>query len=111
MAELGIRPFDLGQMIAELWQLKLFRNIDAGVWLIEAFADGYGPVDVSFVFRTILHVGAHLICFGSQTPGWGTEEQSKHIVEVGRDVLVNAWNKDRKSFDGHDLGCLFQHVE
>ncbi|KAF5001411.1 hypothetical protein FDECE_10940 [Fusarium decemcellulare] len=98
MAQLGVRPLDLGQMIAELWQLKLYKDLDAGEWLIRAFADGYGTVDDEFAYRTIIHVGVHLICFGSQTPGWGTAEQNMELVKVGKEVLVKAWNKDRDSF-------------
>ncbi|KAF5021662.1 hypothetical protein F66182_6282 [Fusarium sp. NRRL 66182] len=88
MAQLGVRPLDLGQVIAELWQLKLFKNIDAGEWLIQAFADGYGTVDHDFAYRTIIHVGVHLVCFGSQTPGWGTAEQQKDVVRAGKEVLA-----------------------
>ena len=94
-------------MIAELWQLKLYKDIDAGEWLIEAFADGYGAVDDDFAFRTIIHVGVHLICFGSRTPGWGTEEQSENLVRVGKEIIVKAWKKDRSGFEGHVLGSLF----
>ncbi|KAL2680771.1 hypothetical protein Neosp_008374 [[Neocosmospora] mangrovei] len=107
MAELGVRPLDLGQMIAELWQLKLYKDIDAGEWLIRAFADGYGAVDDEFAYRTIIHVGVHLICFGSQTPGWGTPEQNIGLVKVGKEILVKAWNKDREFFNDHVLGSLF----
>lgn len=107
LAELGIRPLDLGQMIAELWQLKLYKDIDAGEWLIRAFADGYGAVDDEFAYRTIIHVGVHLICFGSQTPGWGTPEQNIELVKVGKEILVKAWNKDREYFNDHVLGSLF----
>ncbi|KAM5345531.1 hypothetical protein ACJ41O_011392 [Fusarium nematophilum] len=111
MAELGVRPLDLGQMIAELWQLKLYKNIDAGEWLIQAFARGYGAVDAEFAYRTIIHVGVHLICFGSQTPGWGTAEQNVDLVKVGKEILVSAWNKDLEYFEEHVLGALFSSGE
>jgi hypothetical protein len=107
MVQLGVRPLDLGQVIAELWQLKLYKDIDAGEWLIRAFADGYGAVDDSFAYRTIIHVAVHLICFGSQTPGWGDAEQQKDLVRVGKEVMVKAWGRDRGYFEGHVLGSLF----
>ncbi|KAJ4264764.1 hypothetical protein NW762_005007 [Fusarium torreyae] len=108
MAQLGVRPLDLGQVIAELWELKLYKDIDAGEWLIRAFADGYDTVDDDFAYRTIIHAGVHLICFGSQTPGWGTAEQQKEVVRVGKEVLVKAWSRDREYFNGHVLGSLFR---
>jgi hypothetical protein len=111
MASLGLRPLDVGQMIAELWQLKLYKDIDAGPWLIEGFVDGYttghDEVDEAFAMRVILHVGAHLVCFGSRTPGWGTPEQQEEVMKTGRDLILQAWRKDRRAFDGHVLACLF----
>ncbi|CAG9996630.1 unnamed protein product [Clonostachys byssicola] len=107
LAQLGIKPLDVGQMVAELWQLSLYRKIDAGTWIIQGLAQGYGVVDVDFIFRTLIHVGAHLICFGSRTPNWGTPEQNKDLVRIGKDVILKAWGKDRSAFAGHDLELLF----
>lgn len=107
MAQLGVRPEDLGQLIAELWQLQLYKGIGAGLWIIQGFVEGYGKVDTDFAFRALLHVGAHLVCIGSSTPGWGTLEEGKKIAEIGRDVLLSAWKKDLSAFKNHDLGCIF----
>ncbi|ODA83506.1 hypothetical protein RJ55_02020 [Drechmeria coniospora] len=107
MAQLGVRPLDLGQVIAELWQLKLYKEIEAGSWIIQGFVDGYGSVDDKFMLRAAVHVGAHLICIGSSTSGWGTPAQSEQVVKAGRDVLLKAWKGDVGAFDGHDLACLF----
>lgn len=107
MVQLGVRPLDLGQVIAELWQLKLYKDIDAGEWLIRAFAAGYGAMDDNFAYRVIIHVAVHLICFGSQTPGWGDAKQQKDVVRVGKEVMVKAWGRDRGYFEEHALGSLF----
>ncbi|QPC78758.1 hypothetical protein HYE68_009510 [Fusarium pseudograminearum] len=111
MSQLGVRPVDLGQFIAELWSLKLYRNIDAGEWLIRAFAAGYGLVDDTFAYRAIIHVGIHIICFGSYwsiTPGELSEaEQRKIMIKIGKEVILKAWSRDREYFRGHLLGCLF----
>ncbi|KAF7548830.1 hypothetical protein G7046_g8543 [Stylonectria norvegica] len=109
LAQLGVRPLDVGQMIAELWQLKLYRDMDAGEWLIRAFVDGYGSVTAEFAFRTIVHVGVHLICFGARTPGWGTAAQGEELVRTGKEIILKAWgkNRDRAGFQGHVLECLF----
>jgi hypothetical protein len=106
MAQIGVRAEDLGQAIAELWQLKLYKKIGAAQWIIQGFVDGYGKVNSDFMFRVLIHVGAHLICIGSTTPGWGTPEEGRDVAVAGRDVLLNAWAKDAKAFQGHDL----QHV-
>jgi len=107
VAQLGVLPVDLGQMIAEMYELKLFKDIEAGVWLIQGFASGYGNLDDDFAFRCLLQVGTHLICWGGTVAGWGTPEQVEDVVRVGRDIVDNAWRKNRLWFQGHDLECLF----
>ncbi|KAF3769968.1 hypothetical protein M406DRAFT_354197 [Cryphonectria parasitica EP155] len=107
MLQLWLPQLDLGQMIAELYELYLYKRIKAGLWLIEGFVAGYGIVDDDFAFRTALHVGTHLVGFGSMVPGWGTPEQAMEVVGVGRDIILRAWAKDRKWFESHDLSSLF----
>ncbi|PSS03768.1 kinase-like domain-containing protein [Coniella lustricola] len=110
MVQLWLPQLDLGQMIAELYELHLYKNITAGLWLIEGFVAGYGFVSDDFALRTALHVGTHLVGFGSMVPGWGTAQQARNVVEVGRDIVLRAWDKDTDWFQNHDLARLFQHV-
>jgi thiamine kinase-like enzyme len=108
LSHLSKVSFDLGQMFAELFQLTHFKKIEAGVWLIESFMDGYGKIDEDLAFETVVHVGTHFICFGSRTAGWGTEEQVRRLVEIGRDFMVKGWARDREFFEGTALKCLFR---
>lgn len=94
-------------MFAELFELKHFKNIDAGVWLIEAFMQGYGQIDEKSAFKTAIHVGTHLICWGSRVQGWGDEQQVRKVVEIGKGFVVKGWEKDGASFIGGPLECLF----
>lgn len=107
LSHISSLAFDLGQMFAELIELKHFKDINAGVWLIQSFMDGYGEIDIELAFRTAIHVGVHLICWGSRVQGWGTKEQVEKVVEVGRDFVVKGWKKDREFFEGTMLKCLF----
>jgi hypothetical protein len=94
-------------MIAELYELYLYRGISAGLWLIEGFCAGYGLDDEAFAYRTAIHVGTHLICFGT-VPGWGTEDQVRGVIAKGRDIIVRAWRKDREWFVASALAPLFR---
>lgn len=108
LVHVGRRALDLAQMIAELYETKLFKNIDAGVWVIEGFLSGYGTLGDDTGLRTAIHVGVHLVCWGSRVPGWGTPKQVEEVVKVGRDLIVHGWERDRTWFEGHNLGCLFK---
>ena len=110
LTQCGPRALDLGQMIAELYELKLFKGIDAGLWIIQAFVEEYrsrSTLSVDVAFRTAIHVGVHLVAWGSTVPGWGSAEQIEDVVRVGRDLVVKGWEKDRKWFEESDLRCLF----
>ncbi|KAK3313788.1 kinase-like domain-containing protein [Apodospora peruviana] len=105
--QLGSRPMDLGQMVAELFQLHLYKDIEGAKWLIEGLVKGYGYVDDAFAFRTAIHIGAHLISFGSRMKSWGTEEQIQQSVAQGKEIIMHAWHEDRGWFEAGDLACLF----
>ncbi|KAF8854704.1 hypothetical protein BDZ45DRAFT_596667 [Acephala macrosclerotiorum] len=100
LSQLSQPAFDLGQMIAELYEFKHFKNIDAGLWLIKFFIEGYGEMDEEMKWKTIIHTGTHLVCWGSRVQGWGTKEQVEGVVRVGRDWIVGAWEKKREVFQG-----------
>lgn len=110
MCLLWTAPLDLGQMIAELYELTLYSDIKAGLWVIEGFVAGYGFVDDEFAYRTALHVGTHLVGFGSGTPGWGTLKQQENVAKVGSNIILKAWQKDSAWFESHDLAPLFRAV-
>lgn len=108
MCQLGVRPLDLGQMVAELYELFLYKDIGAALWLIEGFATGYGFVDDDFSFRVAVHTGTHLVGFGTSVPGWGNTEAVERVCKAGRDIITHAWAKDRAWFEDHDLSALFR---
>lgn len=107
LSQISSIAFDLGQIFAELFQLKHFKNIDAGVWLIEAFMKGYGSIGEDLAFRIAVHVGVHLMVWGSRVQGWGSGEQVESVVERGRECVVGGWRRVRGVFDGGPLACLF----
>ena len=108
MAQPGVPNLDLGQMIAELYELWLYRSIDAGLWMIQGLVESYGASDEDFAFRTAIQVGVHLISFGTSVQGWGTPEQVEAVARTGRDLIVNAWEKKLDWFEKSDLACLFE---
>ncbi|OTA81773.1 hypothetical protein M434DRAFT_401239 [Hypoxylon sp. CO27-5] len=110
-SQIGKPNLDLGQMIAELYELKLYKDILGGLWMVQGFVDGYGAVSEDFAFRTAIQVGAHLISFGTAVPGWGTPEQVENCARTGKEIIVHAWKRDRDWFEQGDLACLFSRTE
>lgn len=110
LAQLGVRQMDLGQMLAEMYQLWLYTKIDAGLWLVEGFVEGLGQQTQAFMFRVAIQIGCHLVCFGSVTPNWGTPEQAKEVARMGRDIIVNAMQGNREWFEKGELSCLFSQT-
>lgn len=102
---LGIPIRDVGQMIAELHMLSSFRNITAGEWVIEGFLEGYGKLATEKEgFRTLIHIGAHLVVIGGTVAGWPEEGKDEHVerervVKFGRDMIVRGWEEDRGWFE------------
>lgn len=109
LAQIGSRALDLGQMIAELYETKLFKEVNCGMWVIEGFLEGYGPLSDRMAFRTAIHVGVHLVCWGSRVPGWGSQQQIEEVVKVGRNLIVQGWMEHKAWFEGDSLKCLFKH--
>ncbi|KAI0851798.1 kinase-like domain-containing protein [Daldinia vernicosa] len=107
MSQIGKPNLDVGQMLAELYELKLYKDKPAGLFMAQGFVEGYGPVSEDFAFRTAIQVGAHLVSFGMVVPGWGSAEQVEECGRLGRDMITRAWEKDRQWFEESDFGWLF----
>ncbi|KAM7194682.1 Protein kinase-like domain containing protein [Naviculisporaceae sp. PSN 640] len=95
----GMPERDVGQMLAELYMLNKFRDIKAGDWIIEGFMKGYGKLaEERDAFRTLMHIGAHLIVIGGTVEGWalkGKERDVELMVKSGADMILSSWNSDR----------------
>ncbi|OTB08428.1 hypothetical protein M426DRAFT_52103 [Hypoxylon sp. CI-4A] len=111
LSQVGINNLDLGQMIAELYMLKLYKSIWGGLWMVQGFVDGYGTVSRDFAYRTAIQVGVHLISFGTVVPGWGDPKQVENCARVGKEIIVNAWKRNRRWYEKSDLACLFSKAE
>ncbi|GKZ83568.1 hypothetical protein AnigIFM56816_008663 [Aspergillus niger] len=96
----GARALDLGQMFAELYLLKHFKDIDAATWIIQGFMKEYQGLDDETAFRVLIHVGVHFIAWAPLIPNWGTSQQVEDAVRLGRDIVTKAWEKDRSWFEG-----------
>ncbi len=108
ICHLGVRPVDVGQTVAELYRIGLVRDdIDAGRWMLEGFAAGYGFVDDDFAFRALLHAGAFLVVSGVFVVGWDTHPEGHARLAAAKELVLRAWNRDHAWFEATELACLF----
>ncbi|EED19069.1 conserved hypothetical protein [Talaromyces stipitatus ATCC 10500] len=110
MAQLGMRALDLGQVLAELYKVKHFKNNDGGVWIMEGLMEKYPLLNETQAFQIAVHMGVHLVCW-SAVAGvtWGTARQIEGAINIGRDLITKGWEKDREWFlDDGTLRLLFR---
>lgn len=105
---LGVPLRDVGQMIAELAMLQLFKDITAGSWLVEGFLEGYGTLTRDEALRVAIHAGCHFVVIGGSVAGWGSQADIERVVAFGRDAMLRGWEKDAAWFEGSILERLFQ---
>ena len=110
MMHLNVPNVDFGQMIAELYFFWVFKSIPAGLWMLEAMVDAYGPVTEEFAYRTLIQIGAHLVCAITDLSRVPPEQLEKSVT-VGKELIMHAWNKDRTWFEKSELACIFRQVK
>ncbi|KUL83778.1 hypothetical protein ZTR_08634 [Talaromyces verruculosus] len=106
MTQLGMRALDLGQVLAELYEIKQFRNNDAGIWIMEGLVESYSLLNEEQAFRVAMHMGVHLVCW-SGVPGWATQTRVEDVVRMGRDIVEKAWGRDREWFEKEETLSFF----
>lgn len=106
--QLGEENLDHGEMIGELYALWLCQKMEAALWMVQGYSDGLGPRPTDFLWRLTVQVGVHLLSFG--TLG-GAPAQAGDVARHGRDLVVNAWKKNRAWFEETELSCLFSRAE
>ena len=93
MVRRGCGATDVGQFAAEAHLLDRFRG---GRGLRAAFLKGYresGELDSRFLKRVAIHMGVHL-AFWPTRVSWGTETETKEVVEVGCQLMKGALGQD-----------------
>ena len=105
MVRRGCGATDVGQFAAEAHLLDHFRG---GRGLRAAFLKGYrasGELDRRFLKRVAIHMGVHL-AFWPTRVSWGTDKETKEIVEVGCNLMRLAIGEDESWLAGSLLGEL-----
>ncbi|KAH7411542.1 kinase-like domain-containing protein [Phaeosphaeria sp. MPI-PUGE-AT-0046c] len=111
MAQYGRIEYDLGQMIGDMYERKVFAKAENALPLIQGFLSGYGALSDEEAFRVAIHAGQHLVCWyirrDPNSSLTGIEDQVGEAMRIGSDFIVNGWARDRDWFASTDLACLF----
>jgi hypothetical protein len=118
-AQYGHRSTDLGQILGDLYERKIYNNLDITIPVLQGVINGYGgphavsddDYDDEMAFRTAVYVGVHLVSYYDRRPRKGPRAVSEDVLvaglRVGRDFIVKGWEKDREFFRGGALELLF----
>ncbi|KIN08845.1 hypothetical protein OIDMADRAFT_111115 [Oidiodendron maius Zn] len=110
-SQFGHRSCDLGQIVGDLYERKIYNNLDTAISTMEGVIDGYGALSDEMVFRTAIYVGVHLISWYNRRPRKGPRVAPPEVIvaglTIGRDFMVKGWEKDRAFFQGSGLASLF----
>lgn len=89
MTRRGTGATDVGQFAAEAWLLDRFRGQRG---LASAFLRSYveaAKPSEEFLRRVVVHLGTH-IAFWPTRVVWGSEEETREVVGIGKEVLEGA---------------------
>lgn len=111
LAKPGTAVFDIGQMAAEMYFLALFRDLDAGTALLDAFLHSYkaesqAKVDVD---KLAVRVGAHFIAIAPNA--WGAqvgEEAIENVVKLGVEMIRIGHERDEEALGRSILRSLLE---
>ncbi|KAL7933072.1 kinase-like domain-containing protein [Trichoderma chlorosporum] len=110
-AQFGHRSNDLGQIIGDLYERKLYYNADTATSVIEGIIKGYGKLSEQMAFRVAVYVGVHLIRWHNRRPQRGPKVVPPDAIlaglTIGRDFIVKGWEMDKKFFENSALALLF----
>lgn len=112
LSQRGHRSYDVGQLIGDMYERKVYRNRDAAVGVIRGIIEGYGPMAEDMAFRVAIYVGVHLIVWYRRGPKNGPpktipEEVIMTGLKLGRDLVIKGWQKDKAFFQDTLLASLF----
>ena len=55
-------------MFGEMYLLWLYKKIDAGLWMVQGYAEGLGEQTEHEAWRNVLQIGCHIVVFGTMAP-------------------------------------------
>lgn len=107
----GHRSCDLGQIIGDLYERKIYSNFDTAISIMRGVIDGYGTLSDEMAFRTAIYVGVHLITWYNRRPQKVLNATPPDVIvaglTIGRDFVLKGWAKDRDFFRDSALASLF----
>ncbi|KAL2075203.1 hypothetical protein VTL71DRAFT_145 [Oculimacula yallundae] len=110
-AQFGHRSCDIGQLLGDLYERKLYRNLDIAMSVMKGVIVGYGAMSDEMAFRTSIYLGSHLISWYHRRPQKGPNVSSPEVtlagLKLGRDFMVKGQERDRAFFDDSVLASLF----
>lgn len=112
LAQYGHRAYDLGQIIGDMYERKVFRNREVTLPVMNGIIFGYGVVDNLMAFRVAIYVGVHLIIWYQRRLKKGPaaivpQQVIMDGLQLGKDFIIKGWEEDEQYFKETMLASLF----
>ncbi|KAI0098925.1 hypothetical protein GGR51DRAFT_552295 [Nemania sp. FL0031] len=110
-AQFGHRAVDVSRILADLYKHSHFKGAATSIRVMKGFMDGYGSLSDKFAYRIAIHAGVHLICWyyrrDRNQPLLHPLPTVLAVLELGRDLILKAWRRDKSWLQITLLGPLF----
>ncbi|KAK9418401.1 putative Aminoglycoside phosphotransferase domain-containing protein [Seiridium unicorne] len=82
-AQFGHRCYDLGQIVGDLIERRIYNDNSAGMVIMVGVIDGYGNLGDKMAFRTAIHAGVHVIGWYNRRPRKGPWVAHSEAIVAG----------------------------
>ncbi|KAK6189343.1 hypothetical protein LQW54_013368 [Pestalotiopsis sp. IQ-011] len=106
-AHLGLRAYDLGQMVGDLIEKYEVSGYLIFKRAIDSLVEGYGRVSRKMAFRILIHAGVQLVNWHIRGPTVGLSDDGiLRIVKMGRDMIEWGLKENEQWFRDRGLGRI-----
>ncbi|KAK6082666.1 phosphotransferase enzyme family protein [Seiridium cupressi] len=82
-AQFGHRCYDLGKIVGDLIERRIYNDNSTGMAIMEGVIDGYGNLSDEMTFRTAIYVGVYVIGWYNRRPRKGPWVAHSEAIVAG----------------------------
>ena len=101
--------FDLGEFLADLYMLRHYRGSESCNWVLQGFAEGYGPLKREHLGHLAASIAVQAVSCGYVVAEADTPEDHASLAEFSRDLVLKARAGDSEWFEKGFYGDIWKN--